>query len=73
VRQTECHGGHGDDRAMADRCWAHDRHNDGRNPGSLPVAEPIPNSRHEAVWITARGSCREGKSLDADLSERLQL
>lgn len=31
-----------------------------------------PNNRRKAVRITATGSCAEGKSLHADLSERLR-
>lgn len=55
ARQTDSHGERDDDRAEAHRCRPHDRHNDGGNPCSPRAADAIPNSRHEAVRISAAG------------------
>lgn len=71
ARQADSHGERDDGRAAVPRCWPHDRHNDGRNSRSPPVAEAIWNGRRKAVRTTATGSHAEG--LHADLSERLQL
>ena len=65
MRQADPHGERADDWAEVHRSRPHDRNNDGRNPCSLRAANAIPNSRHEAVRISAAG---HAEGLHADLS-----